>query len=441
MTEQANLITCPRCKSNLAPEVAFCPNCGQKQPKRKATKGGGCMTKILYTVIALIGLVVLGGLLSQGSTSDRPTTTASAPADVERAAVSNENAISETPSEASTELLQAENLSAIEVTPEYSYEVTGEAGWEKIKFSLRRIDLWPSLPDGTKPQNNFFLVAVGDLVGSDCVYMRNYQLNIADQVFKTPETDAIDSLELIYDGVKYPKPIAGTCVRNGETQPAFLWFDVSGVFGDVRLILDGAGEIPISASFDQVVVASGLPALPTYTVTPTPTETHTPTETPVPTETPIPTETPVPTPTAVPPSPTPAPSVGQDVLVGEVRWKMLSAEELGNQLVSNNQFIDPLMTSGKFVRVRFEIENRSTDTRTFAGMDLVDAQGRKYTSSSDALMFIENAEICLIENLNPNIVKTCTVIFEVPIDASDLHAYVGDLKLFGGDEAKINLGL
>jgi hypothetical protein len=145
------------------------------------------------------------------------------------------------------------------------------------------------------------------------------------------------------------------------------------------------------------------------------------------------------TPTPLPP--TPAPIVGQDVLVGEVRWKMLEAQDLGNQLVSDNQFIEPLNTAGKFIRVRFEIENRSKDMQSFIGFDLVDSQGREFTSSSDALMFIDNSETCILENLNPNLPITCMVIYEVPADATGLKAYVGDLSMFGGAEAKIELGL
>src|SRR5690349_7806626 len=47
-------------------------------------------------------------------------------------------------------------------------------------------------------------------------------------------------------------------------------------------------------------------------------------------------------------APTPIPSVGQDVTVDEMRWKMITAEDLGKTLKSNNQFIKDKSTSGRF---------------------------------------------------------------------------------------------
>lgn len=137
----------------------------------------------------------------------------------------------------------------------------------------------------------------------------------------------------------------------------------------------------------------------------------------------------------------PAPAVGQDVLVGEVRWKILSAESLGNTLISGNQFIDDLTTSGNFVKVRFEIENRSKDMKSFTGLDLIDNRDREYTRSSDAIRFIDNGEECVLENINPGITKICTAIYEVPFDATGLQAHVGDLSFWGSDEERIDLGL
>lgn len=140
-------------------------------------------------------------------------------------------------------------------------------------------------------------------------------------------------------------------------------------------------------------------------------------------------------------TPTPAPAVGQDVFVGEVRWKILSAENLGDTLTDNNQFTEDVKTSGVFVKVRFEIENQSKDMKSFAGLDLKDSQEREFKGASHVFSFIEQNETCILENLNPNIVKTCTSIYEVPAGAAGLRAWVGDLSFFGGAEEMIDLGL
>ena len=139
---------------------------------------------------------------------------------------------------------------------------------------------------------------------------------------------------------------------------------------------------------------------------------------------------------------TPLPVVGQDVTVDQVRWKMISAENLGNVLKSGNQFTKDKKTSGVFVKVRFEMENLSNDMLSFGGLEMVDDQDRKFTSASDVFMFIENEdERCVFENLNPNITKTCTTLYEVPANAKGLKAIVSDLKAFGAEEALVELGL
>ena len=133
--------------------------------------------------------------------------------------------------------------------------------------------------------------------------------------------------------------------------------------------------------------------------------------------------------------------MGEDVRVDEVRWHVLSAEDLGDTLSSSNRFVDSKTTAGRFVRVRFEIENLSNDLLTFTGLDLVDNRGREYVSYSGSFMFLPDGEECYFEKLNPNVPQICTVIYEVAADAAGLKIVVSDLKIFGSDEKEIDLGL
>ncbi len=138
----------------------------------------------------------------------------------------------------------------------------------------------------------------------------------------------------------------------------------------------------------------------------------------------------------------PVAGIGQDVLAGDVRWTVLDAQDMGNTLQSNNDLIDPMTTGGRFVRVRFEIENRSSEARTFTGVSLVDAQGRTFEDSTETLIgFVDNEERCIFEQLNPNVPRICTTIFEVPADAAGLQVKVTNLALFGAEEAFIDLAL
>ena len=133
--------------------------------------------------------------------------------------------------------------------------------------------------------------------------------------------------------------------------------------------------------------------------------------------------------------------VGEDVQVDEVRWKILEASDLGKTLKAKDQFTKDKTTSGRFVQVRFELENLSKDMLSFAGLDLLDAQGRTFKASSDAFQFIPTEETCVLENLNPNVAKSCTAIYEVPANAAGLKAQVTDLKIIGSDSSLVDLGL
>lgn len=134
--------------------------------------------------------------------------------------------------------------------------------------------------------------------------------------------------------------------------------------------------------------------------------------------------------------------VGQDALAGDIRWKVLEAVDLGNHLQSDNQFVDPIDTSGKLVKVHFEIENRGSEVKLFSSVNLVDSQGRKFEKNTDAsIWYIDNKESCTLEQLNPNLPKICTMIFELPLDATGLKLQAGDLDMFGGSEILIDLGM
>lgn len=168
--------------------------------------------------------------------------------------------------------------------------------------------------------------------------------------------------------------------------------------------------------------------------------TSAPTEPPAPTEAPAPTD--APTAEAVV-----SYGLNQDVQVGDIRWKFAEATNVGNTLpkgdFSKGEYYNEATTSGAYIKVRFEIENKGTEQKSLVGIDLRDAQGRTFKASTDGtvMMHAPDAERCIFEQLNPNVVKTCTIYFEVPADVTGVEAIVGDLELFGGDQAAISLGL
>lgn len=137
----------------------------------------------------------------------------------------------------------------------------------------------------------------------------------------------------------------------------------------------------------------------------------------------------------------PPAAVGQDVTVGEARWKILEVRNLGQELKSDNEFIKPKTTAGKFILIRLEVENRKAEDATYGGINLVDGKGRKFERYTEQFGFVPEAESCVLKQLNPNLPATCSEIFELPADAAGLKALVGDLELFGSGEALVDLKL
>ncbi len=139
-------------------------------------------------------------------------------------------------------------------------------------------------------------------------------------------------------------------------------------------------------------------------------------------------------------------AVGEDVRVGDVQWKLLSAKDRGNTLKASESRYATIATnkttSGKFVEITIEVENLGSDMKSVTNLTLVDDKNREYTSSSDTSEWVpEGKELFLLSNLNPNVPQQFTAIYEVPADASALKVKVGDLELLDNEEATINLGV
>lgn len=145
-------------------------------------------------------------------------------------------------------------------------------------------------------------------------------------------------------------------------------------------------------------------------------------------------------PDAAPPPPEPSVGRGQDVFIGQSRWKLLDAQDLGSVLESDSEDLAPLEAGGRLIRIRFEVENTSEEGTTFADLELIDSQGRRFEPSIDAIWFIDEAEQCPADELDPAVPKICTKIYDVAADASGLKAEVFDLVTFDAGMALLDLG-
>lgn len=129
----------------------------------------------------------------------------------------------------------------------------------------------------------------------------------------------------------------------------------------------------------------------------------------------------------LPPEPQHPPGI--DIRVGDVRWQLLSAEDLGHILETDG---NTEKTQGRFIRVTFQLTNKGSDDLRFYGTPLRDKQGREHERK---LKFSPDDEECngwRGHPLPPNDPKKCVNIFEVPGDATGLVFVARDLE--GGED-------
>ena len=143
--------------------------------------------------------------------------------------------------------------------------------------------------------------------------------------------------------------------------------------------------------------------------------------------------------------------VGENFQVGDVQWRVLSSESLGHEL--KNEKGDRQTTDERFIQVRFQFLNVGSDPLDFEAVEdlpLHDSQGREYVHYRVPGIpiphypkeFIADDEECFGRwwfgrwqpfVLKPNILTTCTTIYEIKVDATDLVLTAGGLGSSGGN--------
>ena len=125
--------------------------------------------------------------------------------------------------------------------------------------------------------------------------------------------------------------------------------------------------------------------------------------------------------------------VDEDVEVGDMCWRVLTVEELGQEL--SNEEGRTATTEGRFVKVRFKLLNLGSEALGYGGVKLEDSRGREYSHFREWLEFIDDGEECppsLIPprtySLKPNTPTVCTAIHEVAGDSERFGLLAHDLE-------------
>lgn len=134
-------------------------------------------------------------------------------------------------------------------------------------------------------------------------------------------------------------------------------------------------------------------------------------------------------------------SINENITINnEVNWKILSAEDLGDTLEAIDRWSDDKTTTGKFIKVRFTVKNVSKEMKTLTDLRLFDNEDREFVTYDEIFGYIEDEEeLFLLDNINPGMEGTYTVIYEVPADSKGFILEVTNLE-FMSDKAYISLG-
>ncbi len=142
-------------------------------------------------------------------------------------------------------------------------------------------------------------------------------------------------------------------------------------------------------------------------------------------------------------------SIGENVLVGDVRWSVLGAEDLGQVLMAEE---GELKTKNRFIRVRFYLQNKGSETFRFDVVDdvkLRDSLGREHEHylvprrGPDRYPeeVLPDDEECRNYELKPNQSATCTAIYEVDGKTTGLVSVADHLEGTESGVELIDLGL
>jgi hypothetical protein len=132
-------------------------------------------------------------------------------------------------------------------------------------------------------------------------------------------------------------------------------------------------------------------------------------------------------------------SIGDEVKVGDVSYKVTSARQ-ATQLRDPFRVDQPM--KGNFIVVTFIFTNNGDQPATVSdiGMYLYDSQNRQYETDSDASMYLpQDKSLYLLDRVNPGLTKEVQTVYSVPPDARGFELEVTS-GFWQTETARIKLG-
>jgi len=122
--------------------------------------------------------------------------------------------------------------------------------------------------------------------------------------------------------------------------------------------------------------------------------------------------------------------LGKESQKGNIKCQILEIKDRGDVLKTSEMLYPPKdkeelqkiqdkTTTGKFLEVKFEIENIGKEVQSIGEIVLIDDQNREYSNLENIEFdyWLPQESQDFLQNINPGIKKELTQIFEVPKDA------------------------
>ena len=132
----------------------------------------------------------------------------------------------------------------------------------------------------------------------------------------------------------------------------------------------------------------------------------------------------------------------KEVKVGDIIWKVKSAEIIGSQITDDSGGIFETRF-GRFIKIGFTTENTGDDIRTIIDLKVIDSKGREFPICAEAYSYAIGGvgEACLLIDVYPDKRDNFIAYFDTPLDSVDLILEVSDLNNPPDKKAYIDLGI
>jgi hypothetical protein len=134
-------------------------------------------------------------------------------------------------------------------------------------------------------------------------------------------------------------------------------------------------------------------------------------------------------------------SIGEDISAGDIIWNITEVNDLGTRLESETGIDYLEAEEGKFIGIRFTVENVGSESKFIYDLNVVDSKGRKFPICLPGFAFFFPAEACALEEIVPGLERRLSASFDVALDSEGLLLEVTDLNTPAGEKTYIDLDI